>query len=68
MNIVGTDIGGTFTDLVGCVDGKIVTSKTSTVPADPTEGVAGVFVSQMAPFGDPGALESFAALERLAYS
>ena len=35
---------------------------------DPTEGVAGVFVSQMAPFGDPGALESFAALERLAYS
>lgn len=40
MNIVGTDIGGTFTDLVGCVDGKIVTSKTSTVPADPTEGVA----------------------------
>ena len=35
---------------------------------DPTKGVAGVFVSQMAPFGDPGALESFAALERLAYS
>lgn len=40
MNIVGIDIGGTFTDLVGCVDGRIVTSKTSTVPADPTEGVA----------------------------
>ena len=40
MNIVGIDIGGTFTDLVGCVDGKIVTSKTSTVPADPTRGVA----------------------------
>jgi len=40
MNIVGVDIGGTFTDLVGCVDGKIVTSKTSTVPADPTRGVA----------------------------
>ena len=33
MNIVGVDIGGTFTDLVGCVDGRIVTSKTSTVPA-----------------------------------
>ena len=27
MNIVGVDIGGTFTDLVGCVDGRIVTSK-----------------------------------------
>lgn len=40
MDIVGVDIGGTFTDLVGCVDGRIVTSKTSTVPADPTRGVA----------------------------
>jgi N-methylhydantoinase A len=40
MNIVGIDIGGTFTDLVGCIDGHIVTSKASTVPADPTQGVA----------------------------
>src|SRR5438874_6758754 len=40
MNVVGVDIGGTFTDLVGCIDGRIVTSKTSTVPADPTRGVA----------------------------
>ena len=40
MNIVGVDIGGTFTDLVGYVDGRIVTSKTSTVPADPTRGIA----------------------------
>ena len=40
MNIVGIDIGGTFTDLVGCIDGRIVTSKSSTVPADPTRGVA----------------------------
>src|SRR3954453_19979948 len=40
MNIVGVDIGGTFTDLVGCVDGLIVSSKISTVPADPTRGVA----------------------------
>ena len=40
MNIVGVDIGGTFTDLVGCVDGKIITAKTSTTPADPTKGVA----------------------------
>src|ERR1044072_7558426 len=39
MNIVGVDIGGTFTDLVGCIDGRIVTAKTSTVPADPTRGV-----------------------------
>jgi N-methylhydantoinase A len=40
MNLVGIDIGGTFTDLVGCIDGRIVTSKSSTVPADPTQGVA----------------------------
>ena len=40
MSIVGVDIGGTFTDLVGCIDGRIVTSKTSTTPEDPTRGVA----------------------------
>ena len=40
MNIVGVDIGGTFTDLVGCIDGRIVTAKTSTTTADPTRGVA----------------------------
>lgn len=40
VNLVGVDIGGTFTDLVGCIDGKIVTSKASTVPADPAQGVA----------------------------
>jgi N-methylhydantoinase A len=40
MNIVGIDIGGTFTDLVGIIDGEVVTSKTSTVPTDPTAGVA----------------------------
>jgi N-methylhydantoinase A len=40
MSIVGIDIGGTFTDLVGYQAGAIVTSKCSTVPADPTEGAA----------------------------
>ena len=40
MSIVGVDIGGTFTDLVGYRDRAIIASKTSTVPADPTEGVA----------------------------
>ena len=38
-SVIGVDIGGTFTDLVGYRDGVIVTSKTSTVPADPTEGI-----------------------------
>jgi N-methylhydantoinase A/oxoprolinase/acetone carboxylase beta subunit len=40
MSIVGIDIGGTFTDLVGYRDGAIVTAKTLTVPADPTVGAA----------------------------
>src|SRR5215467_8306950 len=40
MNIVGIDIGGTFTDLAGYQDGTIVTAKTLTVPADPTVGAA----------------------------
>lgn len=40
MSIVGVDIGGTFTDLVGYSNGEIITAKTSTVPADPTRGVA----------------------------
>src|SRR5712691_1276968 len=40
MSIVGIDIGGTFTDLVGFEDGAIIASKCSTVPADPTAGAA----------------------------
>jgi len=40
MSMVGIDIGGTFTDLVGYRDGAIVTAKTLTVPADPTAGAA----------------------------
>jgi CubicO group peptidase (beta-lactamase class C family) len=34
---------------------------------DPAAGVGGVFMSQLAPFGDPGALACFGALERMAY-
>jgi N-methylhydantoinase A len=40
VSIVGIDIGGTFTDLVAFQDGRIVASKTPTVPADPTQGAA----------------------------
>lgn len=34
---------------------------------DPAAGVAGVFMSQLAPFGDSGALAAFGELERMAY-
>ncbi len=40
MSTVGIDIGGTFTDLVAYRDHSIVTSKTLTVPSEPTEGIA----------------------------
>jgi N-methylhydantoinase A len=40
LSIVGIDIGGTFTDLVGYQDGAVVAAKTLTVPADPTVGAA----------------------------
>lgn len=35
---------------------------------DPAAGVGGVFMSQLAPFGDAGALDCFGALERMAYA
>jgi CubicO group peptidase (beta-lactamase class C family) len=35
---------------------------------DPSEGIAGVLIAQLSPFGDPDALDAFAALERAAYS
>ena len=35
---------------------------------DPVQGVGGVMMSQLSPFGDPGALSTFGALEQMAYS
>lgn len=35
---------------------------------DREKGVGGVFMSQLSPFGDPGALATFGALERMAYA
>ena len=35
---------------------------------DPQSGVGGVMMSQLSPFGDPGALATFGALEQMAYS
>ena len=35
---------------------------------DPASDLAGVFVTQLSPFGDPRAMEAFAAVERAAYA
>ncbi len=39
-HVIGADIGGTFTDLVGISEGGIYIGKSATVQDDPTEGVA----------------------------
>ena len=36
---VGVDVGGTFTDLVAAVDGRLVTAKVPSTPDDQSEGV-----------------------------
>ena len=37
--LLGVDVGGTFTDAVLAVDGRLITAKTPTTPADQSEGV-----------------------------
>jgi N-methylhydantoinase A len=37
--LVGVDVGGTFTDAVVAVDGRLVTAKAPTTPEDQSEGV-----------------------------
>jgi N-methylhydantoinase A len=37
--LLGVDVGGTFTDAVLAVDGRLVTAKTPTTPKDQSEGV-----------------------------
>lgn len=37
--LLGVDVGGTFTDAVLAVDGRLVTAKTPTTPSDQSEGV-----------------------------
>ena len=56
MQRVGIDIGGTFTDLVGYRDGKIVIGKTSTTVDELNRGVADSLIAAEA---DIPALEDF---------
>ena len=37
--LLGVDVGGTFTDAVLAVDGRILTAKAPTTPDDQSEGV-----------------------------
>src|ERR1039458_7429581 len=37
--LLGVDVGGTFTDAVLAIDGRLITAKTPTTPGDQSEGV-----------------------------
>jgi N-methylhydantoinase A len=42
LNVLGVDVGGTFTDLAALVDGRVVTAKVPSTPDDQSEGVMAV--------------------------
>src|SRR5688572_11476827 len=65
---VGVDVGGTFTDLVALVDGKLVTAKVPSTPEDQSEGVMRAFaagdVAEPAAFAHGTTVATNALLER----
>ena len=59
--LLGVDVGGTFTDAVLSVDGRIVTAKAPTTPADQSDGVMAAVTEALARAGRPAAdVEVFA--------
>ena len=67
---LGVDVGGTFTDLVAVADGKIVTAKVPSVPADQSVGVlaaldsSGIDPKAVAWFAHGSTVATNALLER----
>jgi len=67
---LGVDVGGTFTDLVALVDGRIVTAKVPSTPGNQAEGalrsveVAGVDPGSVATFAHGTTVATNALLER----
>jgi N-methylhydantoinase A len=65
---VGVDVGGTFTDLVALVDGKVITAKVPSTPEDQSEGVMRAFeagdVAEPAAFAHGTTVATNALLER----
>src|SRR5437867_1289823 len=59
--LLGVDVGGTFTDAVVASDGRLVTAKAPTTPADQSEGVMSAVASALERAGRPvGEVERFA--------
>lgn len=53
---VGVDVGGTFTDLVGVVGGRLITTKVPSIPDDQARGVLHVLAAAAGETGPVGAL------------
>jgi N-methylhydantoinase A len=53
---VGVDVGGTFTDLVGIVDGELVTAKVPSVPGAEARGIAAALAAAGVEAGAVGVL------------
>jgi N-methylhydantoinase A len=59
--LLGVDVGGTFTDAVLAVDGRIVTAKSPTTPQDQSEGVMATVSAALEKAGrSPDEVEVFA--------
>jgi N-methylhydantoinase A len=59
--LLGVDVGGTFTDAVLAIDGRLVTAKRPTTPADQSEGVMAAVEAVLSQAGaEPDAVSGFA--------
>lgn len=67
---IGVDVGGTFTDLVALVDGRLITAKVPSTPRNQAEGVlralqaAGIEPGRVAAFAHGSTVATNALLER----
>jgi N-methylhydantoinase A len=58
--LLGVDVGGTFTDAVLALEGRLVTAKAPTTPHDQSEGVVAAVRAVLERAGEsPGAIETF---------
>jgi len=46
--LIGVDVGGTFTDAVLALDGRLITAKAPTTPEDQSEGVMAAIEAALA--------------------
>jgi N-methylhydantoinase A len=58
--LIGVDVGGTFTDAVIALDGRVITAKAPTTPDDQSQGVLAAIAAALAKAGaDAGQVEEF---------